>query len=132
MQQLGGRAVSRRTLQSLALITGFTVSAGRPARCFPRRLRFERLEDRRVLAAFTVTSLSDAAVTGPGSAPGTLRQAIYDANNSPGDDTIQFAANLICDINLSAIDDTALGPSALLVTSQIKILGNANGITIQR
>ena len=61
------------------------VSRGRwPSRCRRSRpgriLRFESLEDRRVLTTFTVTNLNDATVTGPGNAPGTLRQAIYDAN----------------------------------------------------
>ena len=52
----------------------------RGQRC--RRLTFEPLEERRVLTTFTVTNLNDATVSGPGSAPGTLRQAIYDANAS--------------------------------------------------
>jgi hypothetical protein len=97
-----------------------------------RKLAFEPLEDRRVLATFTVTNLGDAVVTGPGSAPGTLRQAIYDANNSAGADLIQFAAGLSGDVDLSVADDASVGLSALLVTSQITIQGNANGITIRR
>lgn len=97
-----------------------------------RRLSFEPLEDRRVLATFTVTNLIDAPVTAAGSAPGTLRQAIYDANHTPEADLIQFAPALQGDINLSVSDDAAVGASALLVTSQIKIFGNAVGITIRR
>ncbi|HEX5472148.1 MAG TPA: choice-of-anchor Q domain-containing protein [Lacipirellulaceae bacterium] len=97
-----------------------------------RQLTFEPLEDRRVLAAFTVTNLGDAPVTGAGSAPGTLRQAIYDANHAAGADLIQFAAGLSGDVNLSVVGDTTVGPSALSVTSQITIQGNANGITIRR
>ncbi|HVT30107.1 MAG TPA: choice-of-anchor Q domain-containing protein [Lacipirellulaceae bacterium] len=97
-----------------------------------RQLAFEPLEDRRVLATFTVTSLGDAAVTASGSAPGTLRQAVYDANHSPGADVIQFASGLNGDVNLSVADDSAVGPSALLIDSPITVQGNANGITIRR
>jgi len=85
-----------------------------------------------MLAVFTVTSLSDSAVTGAGQAPGTLRQAIFDANNLPGADVIQFASGLSGAVELSVIGDTAAGPSALLVSSAITIRGNANGITLQR
>lgn len=63
-----------------------------------RRLRFESLEDRCMLATFTVTNLTDATVTGPGSAPGTLRQAIYDANISSDADIIEFAPDLSGDL----------------------------------
>src|SRR2546421_6721826 len=43
----------------------------------------EPLERRLLLATFTVTSTADAG-------PGTLRQAILDANASPTPDTIDF------------------------------------------
>jgi hypothetical protein len=92
----------------------------------------EQLEDRRVLANFTVTNLTDAVVSGPGSAPGTLRQAIYDANNSQGDDVIKFDAGLAGYVDLAVIGDTSFGPTALLVNSTITIRGNAGGITISR
>jgi hypothetical protein len=101
-------------------------------RPYARRLRFEALESRRVLATFTVTNLNDAVVIAPGNAPGTLRQAIYDANHTPGADTIEFAANLSGSVNLSFVDDTAIGSSALIISSPITIVGNANGITIAR
>jgi len=64
-------------------------------RCQGRRLRFESLEDRRLLAAFEVTSLRDAGA-------GTLRQAILDAESSPGADTITFASSL------TAADDATI------------------------
>ena len=102
------------------------------ARSAGRRLRFEALEDRRVLATFTVTNLNDAPVAAPDTAPGTLRQAIYDANNSPGADLIEFASNLSGSVELSAIDDATQGQSALRVSSEIMIRGNSNGITISR
>lgn len=52
----------------------------------PRKLRrpgLESLESRQLLAVFTVNSLADSGA-------GTLRQAILDANNASGGDTIQF------------------------------------------
>ena len=47
-------------------------------------LRVERLEDRTVPSTFTVGNLAD-------SGPGSLRQAILDANANPGADLIHFA-----------------------------------------
>lgn len=92
----------------------------------------EHLEDRRVLATFPVSNLLDAPVSGPGSAPGTLRQAIYDANNTPGDDVVKFDTGLAGTVNLSVVGDAAAGDSALLITSKITIRGNATGVTIGR
>jgi hypothetical protein len=106
-------------------------SRGAQAR-FSRRLRLEYLEDRRVLATFAVSNLLDAPVSGPGSAPGTLRQAIYDANNAQGDDVVKFDTGLSGTVNLSVVDDTVVGNSALLITSPITIRGNAAGVTIGR
>ncbi len=97
-----------------------------------RVLRFEQLEDRRVLATFTVTNLNDASVNGPGQAPGTLRQAIYDANASSDSDIIDFAPELSGDLRLSIAADSAVGLSAFLVTTPITIRGNVAGITIRR
>ena len=85
-----------------------------------------------MLATFTVTNLADAAVTAADSAPGTLRQAIYDANQSEGADLIQFANGLTGNIELSVADDSAIGPSALLITSEMTIRGNGLPITIGR
>jgi hypothetical protein len=47
-----------------------------------------------MLAVFTVSNLDDEAVSMPGDAPGTLRQAIFDANATPAADTIVFADGL--------------------------------------
>lgn len=58
------------------------------------RLRVETLESREVPANFLVTDLSDASVLGTGDAPGTLRQALFDANNNTEADTITFAPGL--------------------------------------
>jgi titin len=57
--------------------------ARRPARP-PFRPRLEALEGRLAPAAFTVSNTNDGGA-------GSLRQAILDANASPGLDTIQFA-----------------------------------------
>lgn len=44
-----------------------------------------------MLATYWVTNLLDGAVSAEGDLPGSLRQAIFDANQSPGMDTIQFS-----------------------------------------
>ncbi len=115
---------------------GRKTGAARARRNATRRLRFERLEDRRVLAAITVTSFADNLNL---DGQVTLREAIRAAEldisvdgstAGSGADTIEFATG--GDINLSVIDDTAIGRSALLVTSNITIRGNAVGITISR
>src|SRR3954462_6105272 len=69
-----------------------TITAGRASR---RRLLLTALEDRSVPPLFTGTTLNDGPVTAAGDQPGTLRQAIFDANDetaNPGTDTITFAS----------------------------------------
>lgn len=88
-----------------------------------------------MLATFLVTNLGDASVTAAGDAPGTLRQAIYDANHSnhsDDPDLIQFTGSLTGDINLSIADDLTFGPSALVITSKMRIEGNGHPLTIKR
>lgn len=51
-----------------------------------RRLSFEPLESRRLLASFAVTNLADSGL-------GSLRQAILDANANPGPDDIHFESS---------------------------------------
>ncbi len=58
-----------------------------------RRLHCETCEERRVLATFYVANDGDGIVTGPGDQPGTLRQAIFDADNVAGVDEIRFSTN---------------------------------------
>ena len=62
---------------------------------------FELLEDRRLLAPlnFLVTNNAD-------SGPGSLRQAILDANNNPGADSIEF------NIAVGAIAESAPIPTS--------------------
>jgi hypothetical protein len=81
----------------------------RPARRGPA-LGVHALEDRAVPATFTVTTLADAG-------PGSLRQAVLDANARPGADTVQFAPGVRGTITLasqiSITDDlTVRGPGA--------------------
>jgi len=86
-----------------------------------RPLRVEPLEDRRMLATFTVSNLSDGAVAAPGDLPGSLRQAIFDANNTAGADTIDF----------STTGTITLGGTELAITDAVTITGpGANQLTI--
>src|SRR4051794_9506677 len=82
--------------------------------------RFE-LEVRTAPALFVVTSLSDGPVAAPGDQPGTLRQAVFDANNEvshPGEDTITFAAN---------VSGTIILIASMQLTSNIKLNGPGPG-----
>src|SRR5262245_65959167 len=78
-------------------------------RCFVPRL--EVLECRTLPSTFTVLDLAD-------SGPGSLRQAILDANSNPGPDVVQFAPGLEGTITLaggqlSITDDLRIdGPGA--------------------
>jgi predicted outer membrane repeat protein len=79
-----------------------------------RRLhRFEALEDRSLLAVFTVSNLDDAAVAPADS----LRAALEAANAMPGADVIQFAAGLNGTIALAA------GAGDLEITDSVTIQG---------
>ena len=70
---------------------------------YGRKLRLEPLEDRRLLAVVTVTTLSDTVDFNDGVT--SLREAIFAANLVPGADTIQFDPSL-----------TAGGPAKILLT----------------
>jgi len=64
-------------------------------------------------ASFVVTDLADAG-------PGTLRQAILDANTTPGDDTISFTTNgtitLVTELPAITDNTTITGPGINLLT----------------
>ncbi len=77
-----------------------------------RRLAAERLEDRTVPAVFDVTTTAD---TGPGS----LRQAITDANAMLGLDTIRF----LIGNGVQTIQVPALGPSLPAITDPVDLDG---------
>src|SRR5260370_33846696 len=73
------------------------------------------LEERTVPSTFTVTNLAD-------SGSGSLRDAVQQANLSPGADTIQFAPRLTGTIALA---------SEIQITSDLTIDGtNANQLTV--
>ena len=79
-------------------------------------------------ADFVVTSTDD-------SGPGTLREAVGNANAAAGPDTITFAPALAGQtIDLSTAGDSSLGASALAVTSETTIEGPTgnDGVTIAR
>ena len=77
-----------------------TVRAKAPHR---RLLRIEPLEDRRLLAVATVTTLADTIDFTDGVT--SLREAIFAANTVSGADTIEFDSSL-----------TAGGPATILLT----------------
>lgn len=78
------------------------VSRGRQPR--PRAMGLEPLEDRRLLATYSVMNLSDAG-------PGSLRRALLDANANPGADDIAFA--VAGTITLRSSLPTVTGPVAI-------------------
>src|SRR5262245_23573787 len=109
-----------RAARSLLVLSG-TEKEHRPARLRKRalaaRLSVERLEDRTVPSTFTVGNLAD-------SGPGSLRQAVLDANANPGADLIVFAP--------AARDGTiALTGGELSVTGDLTIDGpGADRLTV--
>ena len=88
---LGRRRQSRNLGRSSS---AFSAAKKRWHNLHGRSLRLEPLEDRSLLSVFLVNNISDGPVAHPGDLPGSLRQAIYDANNNPGTDTIAFDASL--------------------------------------
>ncbi len=89
---------------------------------YSRRLSVETLEDRRMLATFSVTNLLDGPVTAAGDLPGSLRQAIFDANNLAGPD----------DIDLTGVSGTLLMTDGEFeITDAVAINGpGQNSLTI--
>ena len=88
-----------------------------------RRRSVEPLEARQLLTTFSVSNLLDGPVTGPGELPGSLRQAIFDANSASGPDVIEFDEGLRGTIELQA--------GQLPVTDVVAIVGPADrGISI--
>jgi hypothetical protein len=111
--------------QRIVAIFGRRGTSGRTAA--RARPRVEPLEGRSLLATLTVTSAADAG-------PGTLRQAILDANLAPGADVIRFANSLrgqtiaLTSGPLTITDSLALdGPGASRLTISG---GGASGLLV--
>jgi len=85
-------------------------------------LAVERLEDRLPLATFLVTNLSDGPVAAAGDAPGTLRQAIFNANQAPGPDSVVFQHDLAGTLSLVA--------GEIVVFEEVAVDGAAGGPVI--
>lgn len=83
--------IRRRSLDRAASGLTASASARRPRR--RSGLNLERLEDRRLLATFTVTSNGDngGVNPAPGAGTGTFRQAIVDANAAGGSNDVAFS-----------------------------------------
>ena len=86
-----------------------------------KKLSFQSLEDRRMLATFSVTSSGDGPVSTAGDLPGSLRQAIFDANANPGDDTIEFDSSVFTGGNASLV---RLTQGELEITDSLTIDGS--------
>jgi hypothetical protein len=93
----------------------------RKSTVFRRRLHMEALEDRRLLTPFTVTSTAD-------SGEGTLREAILDAAEAGGANTIDFDASLAGQtITLTSNDtNTSYGPTALVINGDNVTIDGSN------
>jgi hypothetical protein len=114
--------MSRRNSRQLRSALGKAIHSEFEHRQHHRPLRFEPLEDRRLLATLTVNSLSDVKLAGDGLV--TLREAILAANTNTatdlgqtgsGADTIVFAPGLSGTIGLAA--------GELLITQGLTING---------
>ena len=84
-------------------------------------MSFEELETRRVLAAFTVSNLLDGPVSRSGDLPGSLRQAVFDANATEGADEIEFEIDE---------GEIVLSGSPLLVTDQLVVNGPGHSLAV--
>jgi predicted outer membrane repeat protein len=99
----------------------FASPCRRRAHCGRRVLQLELLEERRLLAAFTVSSLAD-------SGPGSLRQAILDAENS-----YAGQANTITFTGQATQGTIYLTEALPTLTGQIDIEGSwAGKLTVER
>jgi hypothetical protein len=101
------------------------------------RVTLESLEDRCVPSTFTVTTLDDIG-------NGSLRQAIDVANNTPGDDTIDFAPGLTgtidflhgagpavySNIDLEGPGSAVLTVSRYLISVQPGVVFTVSGLTL--
>jgi predicted outer membrane repeat protein len=108
-----------------------------------KQLRFEQLEDRHVLAAVTVSNMTDdvngntadipSLITSPGFDGISLREAILAANNTALHDTINFSA-ILDDANPNIAPKITLTEGELIITDSLTIVAHSVdlplGITI--
>jgi hypothetical protein len=110
-----------RRLFARTVPTARRTRAARSASSFRARLLLQALEGRVAPAVFAVSNLNDAG-------PGSLRQAVLDANATPGADTITFDGTLFATprtISLTSGD--------LTVTDAVTISGPGAGLlTVRR
>ncbi len=76
-----------------------------------------------VLATYTVTTTADGG-------PGSLRQAIIDANTNPGTDLITFSGSGTYLLTLSGAGEDAAAAGDLDITDDLIIVGNGTGNTV--
>ncbi len=95
-----------------------------PRQAYNRKLYIEHCEDRSLLAVFTVTNTGDGVVNSPGDQPGTLRQAIFDAE-------VSLEANDVVNFDLPAGSTIILIEGQLSITQDLTITGpGRNELTI--
>jgi hypothetical protein len=88
---------------------------------YGRRLRYEPLEDRRLLALVTVTTLADTVDFNDNVT--SLREAIFATNLVGGEDTIEFARSLISNLP----GTIQLKQGELKITDSLTIVGPGAG-----
>ena len=84
---------------------------------YGRQLRVESLEDRRMLATFTVTNVMDGPVAAAGDLQGSLRQALFDANA----DTTATVDDIVFNIPTVAAVQTIELEAALVITDGVNL-----------
>src|SRR5687768_14182440 len=93
----------------------------RPAPTRVARAAMEVLEERRLFATFAVTATTDGG-------PGSLRQAILDANASPGADTVTLPAGTYT-LSVAGAGEDAGATGDLDVTEALTLTGAGAGAT---
>ena len=101
----GKRRRGRRTRQGANRISSGQRSPSLGGGSLSRKLRLEQLEDRRMLAIYVVNNFADLD-TDDLPVVGSLRQAVAEANENEGFDTIMFADFLFDTTVLAPVQQT--------------------------